>query len=168
VAPVTIVAFTDYQCPSCAAIHPALERLVKEYGDKVRLVTRDFPLTQHAEAFKAAEAAEAAREQGRYWEYAQLLMRNQSALSIDKLKAYASELALDRLRFDSALESGKFAEMVQRDIEDGMKLGINATPTLFINGRRVSAGSYDELKVNVEAAFKALPQKEARSMPMPD
>jgi len=168
VAPVTIVAFTDYQCPSCAAIHPALERLVKEYGDKVRLVTRDFPLTQHAEAFKAAEAAEAAREQGRYWEYAQLLMRNQSALSVDKLKAYASELALDRTRFDSALDSGKFAELVQRDIEEGMKLGINATPTVFINGRRVPAKSYDELKASVEAAFKALPQKEVRSMPMPD
>jgi len=167
-APVTIVAFTDYQCPSCAAIHPVLERLVKEYGDKVRLVTRDFPLNQHAEAFKAAEAAEAAREQGKYWEYAQLLMRNQSALSVDKLKAYASELALDRTRFDSALDSGKFAEMVQRDIEEGMKLDIIATPTVFINGRRVSAKSYDELKASVEVAFKALPQKEARSMPMPD
>jgi protein-disulfide isomerase len=166
-APVTIVAFTDYQCPSCAAIHPVLERLVKEYGDKVRLVTRDFPLNQHAEAFKAAEAAEAAREQGRYWEYAQLLMRNQSALSLDKLKAYATELALDRPRFDAALNSGKFAETVQRDIEEGIKLGINATPTVFINGRRVSAKSYDELKANVEAAFKALPQKEVRSMPTP-
>jgi protein-disulfide isomerase len=158
VAPVTIVAFTDYGCPSCAAIHPSLERMVKEYGDKLRLVTRDFPLPPHSEAFKAAEAAEAAREQGRYWEYAQLLMRNQSALSVDKLKAYASELALDRTRFDSALDSGKFAEMVQRDIEEGMKLGINATPTVFINGRRVSAKSYDELKASVEAAFKALPQ----------
>jgi len=167
-APVMLVIFTDYQCPSCAAIHLSLERLVKEYGDKVRLVTRDFPLTEHNEAFKAAEAAEAAREQGRYWEYAQLLMRNQSALSVDKLKGYASELALDRTRFDRALDSGKFADMVQHDIEEGMKLGINATPTLFINGRRVSAKSYDELKANVEAAFKALPQKEARSNSMPD
>ena len=162
-APVTIIAFTDYQCPSCAAIHPALARLVREYGDKVRLVTRDFPLNQHVEAFKAAEAAEAAREQGKYWEYAELLMRNQSALSMDKLKGYASELALDRPRFDSALDSGKFVEMVQRDIDDGMKLGINATPTVFINGRRVSAKSYDELKASVEAALKALPPKEARS-----
>ena len=89
-------------------------------------------------------------------------MRNQSALSVDKLKAYASELALDRTRFDSALDSGKFAEMVQHDIEEGMKLGINGTPTVFINGRRASAKSYDELKANVEAAFKALLQKEAR------
>ena len=95
-------------------------------------------------------------------------MRNQSALSVDNLKTYASELALDRPRFDSALDSGKFAELVQRDIEEGMKLGINATPTIFINGRRVPAKSYDELKASVEAAFKALPQKEVRSMPMPD
>jgi protein-disulfide isomerase len=158
-APVTLVIFTDYQCPSCAAIHPALERLVREYGDKVRLVARDFPLSQHVEAFKAAEAAEAAREQGKYWEYVQLLMRNQSALSMDKLKDYATELALDRSRFDSAVESGKFAATVQRDIEEGMKLGINATPTVFINGRRVPAKTYEELKASVEAAFKALPPK---------
>jgi len=152
-APVTIVAFTDYQCPSCAAMHPELERLVKEYGDKVRLVTRDFPLSQHAQAFKAAEAAEAARDQGKYWEYIQILLRNQSALTVDKLKGYASELSLDRTRFDSALDSGKFAESVQRDIEDGMKLGINGTPTIFINGRRVSAKGYDELKAIVDAAY---------------
>ena len=158
-APVTVIVFTDFQCPSCAAIHPALERLVKEYGDKVRLVARDFPLSQHVEAFKAAEAAEAAREQGKYWEYVQLLMRNQSALSVDKLKKYASELALDRPRFDSALESGKFTETVQHDIEEGMRLGVEATPTVFINGRRVSNESYDELKANVEAAFKALAAK---------
>lgn len=154
-APVTIVAFTDYQCPSCAAMHPELERLVKEYGDKVRLVTRDFPLSQHAEAFKAAEAAEAARDQGKYWEYIQILLRNQSALTVDKLKGYATELALDRTKFDSALDSGKFAESVQRDIEDGTKLGINGTPAIFINGRRVSAHGYDELKAIVDAAFKA-------------
>ena len=153
-APVTIVAFTDYQCPSCAAMHPELERLVKEYGNKVRLVTRDFPLSQHTEAFKAAEAAEAARDQGKYWEYIQILLHNQSALTVDKLKGYASELALDRTKFDSALDSGKFAESVQRDIEDGMKLGINSTPAIFINGRRVSVQGYDELKAIVDAAFK--------------
>ena len=136
-------------------MHPALERVVKEFGDKVRLVTRDFPLSQHAEAFKAAEAAEAAREQGRYWEYIQILLRNQSALSVDKLKSYATELSLDRTRFDSALDSGKFAELVQRDIEDGMKLGINSTPTVFINGRRVTIKGYEELKASVDTALKA-------------
>lgn len=158
-APVTIVAFTDYQCPGCAEMHPDLERLVKELGDKVRLVTRDFPLNQHADAFKAAEAAEAAREQGKYWEYIHILMRNQSTLSVDKLKAFAGELALDQTRFDSALDSGKFAESVQRDLEDGIKLGINGTPTIFVNGRRVSAKGYDELKATVEQALKAAASK---------
>ena len=158
-APVTIIAFTDYQCPSCAAMHPVLEQLVKDYGNKVRLVTRDFPLSQHTEAFKAAEAAEAAREQGKYWEYIQVLLRNQSALTVEKLKGYATEVALDRTRFDKALDSGQFAESVQRDLEDGMKLGINGTPTIFINGRRVSAKGYDELKANVDAAFKAASTK---------
>jgi protein-disulfide isomerase len=164
-APVTIVAFTDYQCPSCAAMHPELERLVTELGDKVRLVTRDFPLNQHADAFKAAEAAEAAREQGKYWEYIHLLLRNQSTLSVDKLKAFAGELALDRSRFDSALDSGKFAESVQRDLEEGMRLGINGTPTIFVNGRRVSAKGYDELKATVEQALKAATTKTSAAAP---
>lgn len=153
-APVTIVAFTDYQCPSCAAMHPTLERLVTESGGKVRLVTRDFPLSQHTEALKAAEAAEAAREQGKYWEYIHILLRNQSALTVDKLKGYATELALDRSRFDAALDSGKFSESVQRDLEEGIKLGINGTPTIFINGRRVAAKSYEDLKTTIDAALK--------------
>ena len=154
-AAVTIVMFTDYQCPSCASIHPALERVVKENAGKVRLVTRDFPLSQHAEAFKAAEAAEAAREQGKYWEYIHVLMQNQSTLGVDKLKSFAGELGLDRARFDAALESGKFAEMVQRDVDDGMKLGLKGTPSVFINGRRVTAKSYEELKASVDAALKS-------------
>jgi protein-disulfide isomerase len=154
-AAVTIIAFTDYQCPSCASMHPALERVVKENAGKVRLVTRDFPLSQHAEAFKAAEAAEAAREQGKYWEYIAVLMRNQSSLGVEKLKSFASELGLDRSRFDAALDSGKFVEMVQRDVEDGMKLGLTGTPSLFINGRRVTAKTYEDLKASVDAALKS-------------
>jgi protein-disulfide isomerase len=153
-AAVTIIAFTDYQCPSCASMHPALERLVKENAGKVRLVARDFPLSQHAEAFKAAEAAEAAREQGKYWEYVQVLMQNQSSLGMDKLKSFAAELGLDRARFDAALDSGKFTEMVQDDVEEGIKLGLKGTPSIFVNGRRVSARSYEELKASVDAALK--------------
>lgn len=154
-AAVTIVAFTDYQCPSCAALHPSLERIVKENGDKVRLVARDFPLSQHVDAFKAAEAAEAAREQGKYWEYVQVLLQNQSSLTVEKLKGFATQLGLDRTRFDTALDSRKFAEMVQTDLDDGIKLGLKGTPSLFINGRRVTAKSYEELKENVDAALKA-------------
>ena len=154
-AAVTIIAFTDYQCPSCAAIHPALERLVKENGGKVRLVARDFPLSQHADAFKAAEAAEAAREQGKYWEYVHVLLQNQSSLSVEKLKSFATEIGLDRNRFDAALDSRKFAEMVQTDVDEGIRLGLKGTPSLFINGRRLNAKSYDEIKESVDAALKS-------------
>jgi protein-disulfide isomerase len=164
-APVTIVVFTDYQCPACASMHPQLERVVKESGDKVRLVVRDFPLTQHAEAFKAAEAAESAREQGKYWEYIHILMRNQPKLTVDKLKAYADELGLDRTRFDSAVDSGKFADLVQRDMDDGVKLGVSATPTIFVNGQRVSASGYDELKATVERALKDATPRRAAAAP---
>ena len=154
-AVVTIVEFTDFECPSCARQHPILDRIVSEFGDRVRLVVRDFPLSQHANARKAAEAAEAAREQGKYWEYAAVLFRNQSALGVDKLRQYASELGLDRARFDASLDSGKFAEKVQRDVMDGEKLGINGTPTIYINGKRVADNSYESVKSAIEATLKS-------------
>jgi len=154
-AVVTIVEFTDFECPSCARQHPILDKIVTEFGDRVRLVVRDFPLSQHANARKAAEAAEAAREQGKYWEYVAVLFRNQSALGVDKLRQYASELGLDRARFDASLDSGKFAEKVQRDVMDGHKLGINGTPTIYINGKRVSDNSYESVKSAIEATLKA-------------
>jgi protein-disulfide isomerase len=153
-ASVTIVEFTDFQCPSCALQHPVMERIVSEFGDRVRFVVRDFPLSQHAEARKAAEAAEAAREQGKYWEYVSVLFRNQPALGVDKLKQYATEVGLDRAKFDTALDSGKFAEQVQRDLVDGRKLGINGTPTIYINGKRISDNSYESVKAAIEAALK--------------
>jgi protein-disulfide isomerase len=153
-AAVTIVEFTDYQCSSCAATAPVLEKLLGEYNGKVRLVVRDFPLDQHADAFKAAEAAEAAREQGKYWEYIALLMGNQSALGIDKLKAYATQLSLDRKRFDEALDAGKFAEKVQRDLRDGIKYGVAGTPSIFVNGRLVADRNYETLKAAIDATLK--------------
>lgn len=153
-APVTIVVFTDLQCPSCASAQSVFDKLFKEYDGRVRLVVRDFPLEYHADAFKAAEAAEAAREQGKYWEYAALLMRNQSKLGVAMLKEYASQMALDRRKFDAALDSGKFAEKVQRDIRDGTRLGINGTPTVFVNGRRVNETTYESLKAAIDRALK--------------
>jgi len=158
-APVTIVEFTDFQCPSCAGMQPALERLVAEYGDRVRLVVRDFPLEQHEFAAKAAEAAEAARAQGKYWEYAGMLFTNQNALSVDKLKEYATKAGLDRQKFDAALDSGQMAEKVQRDLMDGIRLGVNSTPSFFINGRVANDRSYEGLKAAIE---KALAEKTAK------
>ncbi|HEX8492262.1 MAG TPA: thioredoxin domain-containing protein [Pyrinomonadaceae bacterium] len=158
-APVTIIEFTDLQCPSCAATHPLVEKLVKEHDGKVRLVVRDFPLEQHADAYKAAEAAEAAREQGKYWEYVPMLLKNQSKLDVASLKGYASQLALDRQKFDAALDSGKFADKVQRDIRDGLRLGVNGTPTFFVNGRKVSVPTFEALKATVETALKEVAKK---------
>lgn len=158
-AAVTVVEFTDYQCPSCAATQPVIDRLAEEYKDRVRFVVRDFPLQMHENAFKAAEAAEAAREQGKYWEYVAILFRNQSGLAADQLKMYAGHAGLDRARFDAALDSGKFAEKVQRDLEDGQRLGVSGTPTLFINGRRVNDRSYEGLKLIIEDALKSAARK---------
>ncbi|HEX8119183.1 MAG TPA: thioredoxin domain-containing protein, partial [Pyrinomonadaceae bacterium] len=145
-ASVTVVEFTDYQCPSCAAAQPSLQRIMTEYGDRVRLVVRDYPLPQHADAQRAAEAAEAAREQGKYWEYVMLLYQNQSALQVDRLKEYASRVGLDRTKFDAALDSGRFADAVRRDLRDGERAGVNGTPTVFVNGVRVERATYEQLK----------------------
>jgi protein-disulfide isomerase len=153
-APVTIIEFTDYECPSCAATQPVLEELVKEYGDKVKLVARSFPLDIHKHAFKAAEAAEAAREQGKYWEYIAVLFTNQKALEVDKLKEYASQVGLDRKRFDAALDSGKFSDHVKGDLAEGDKIGVDSTPTLFINGKRARERTREALKTAIEAALK--------------
>jgi protein-disulfide isomerase len=154
-ASVIVVEFTDFQCPSCAAAHPVLERVAAEYGDRIRVVVRDYPLSQHDNAQKAAEAAEAAREQGKYWEYVTLLYQNQSALAADKLKEYASRAGLDRAKFDAALDSGRFADSVRRDVQDGERAGVAGTPTIFVNGRRVErGGSYDALKAAIETALK--------------
>ena len=154
-ASVTVVEFTDFQCPSCAAAQPTLERLMKEYGDRVRFVIRDFPLQMHPEARKAAEAAEAAREQGKYWDFTAILFRNQSALKPEQLKQYAQVLGLDRAKFDTALDTGKFADKVDRDISDGSKVGVGSTPTFFVNGRRTRDITYEALKAAIEDALKS-------------
>ena len=153
-AAVTMVFFTDYQCASCAATSPVLERLVGEYKGKVRLVVRDFPLAQNQDAFKAAEAAEATREQGKYWEYVALLVKNPSALGPEQLKTYASQLSLDRKRFDVALDSERFADKVQRDLRDGIKYGVAGAPSIFVNGRLVADRTYEALKAAIDTTLK--------------
>lgn len=152
-APVTIVEFTDYECPSCAQTRPILEQLLKEYDGRVRLVVRDFPLQQHTSAFKAAEAAEAARAQGKFWPYHELLFQHQKSLTVEQLKTIASQLGLDLARFSSDLTTGRYAGNIQRDLQEGSRLGINSTPTIFINGRLVAEKSYESLKAAIEEAL---------------
>ncbi|HXQ72086.1 MAG TPA: thioredoxin domain-containing protein, partial [Pyrinomonadaceae bacterium] len=156
-APVTIVEFTDFQCPACAAMHPVLEEVLKSYGDKVRFVVRDFPLNQHENARKAAEAANAANAQGKFFEYITLLFQRQKALDVPSLKKYASELGLDRARFDAALDRGLYAAEVAQDIEDGEMYGVGSTPTIFINGVQLKALSAEGLREAIDKAANSAP-----------
>jgi protein-disulfide isomerase len=151
-APVTIVEFTDFQCPACAAMHPVLEEVLKSYSNKVRLVVRDFPLNQHENARKAAEAANAAHAQGKFFEYAALLFKNQKALDVPSLKKYASELGLNRVRFDAELDRGIYAAEIKKDIEDGEIYGVGSTPTIFINGLQLRTLSPEALREAIDRA----------------
>jgi protein-disulfide isomerase len=154
-APVTIVEFTDFQCPACAAMHPVIEEVLKSYTGKVRFVVRDFPLNQHEWARKAAEAANAANAQGKFFEYIAVLFKNQKALDVPSLKKYASELGLDRARFDAALDRGVYAAEVNKDVSDGEMYGVGSTPTIFINGVQLKVLSADGLKEAIDRAAGA-------------
>lgn len=154
-ATVTIVEFTDFQCPSCAAMQPILDDVLQSYGNKVRFVVRDFPLSAHANARKAAEAANAANAQGKFFEYALLLFKHQNALDVPSLKKYASDLGLNRALFDAALDSGKYAAEVRHDMDDGEKYGIESTPTIFINGVALTVLSTEGLRAAIDKVLAA-------------
>jgi protein-disulfide isomerase len=146
-APVTIIEFSDYQCPYCARVVPTLKKLQAEYGDKIRIVFKDFPLPNHPQAPKAAEAAHCAGEQGKYWEMHDRMFANQGALLVPQLKETAAALGLDSAKFDQCLDSGKYAAIVQEDLEYGSDLGVSSTPSLYVNGRPViGAQPYDVFK----------------------
>ena len=151
-APVTIVEFTDFQCPACAAMHPVIDEVLKTYGDKVRFVVRDFPLDSHEHARKAAEAANAANAQGKFFEYIALLYKRQNALDVPSLKKYATELGLDRAKFDAALDRGVYQAEVKRDIEEGEMYGVGVTPTIFINGVQLRTLSSEGLREAIDRA----------------
>ena len=136
-ASVTLVEYGDFECLHCGRLYPVLQDIRAELGDSLRIVFRHFPLGwEHPRAWRAAEAAEAAAAQGKFWEMHDLLYRNQSALFEEALDVYARSLGLDMGRFHAELASRTHAERVQRDIESGKRSHVRGTPTLFINGRR--------------------------------
>lgn len=140
-APVTIVEFGDFQCPYCGRFTlDALKKVEEAYVDtgKVRLVFRDFPLSFHPEAQKAAEAAECADDQGKFWEYHDELFANQNKLSTAFYSATATKLDLDVAAFTECLNSDKYADEVKADIADGVAAGVRGTPSIFINGLMMS------------------------------
>ncbi|WXH33054.1 hypothetical protein WA016_07055 [Myxococcus stipitatus] len=146
-AKVTIVEWSDFECPFCSRAVPTLQQIKKEYAKDVRVVFRHQPLSFHASAKGAAEASEAALEQGKFWEYHDKLFANQKALDRASLEKYAQELGLNVAKFKSALDTGKFRAKVEADAAAGAAVGANGTPTFFVNGRElVGAQPFDSFK----------------------
>lgn len=137
-ARVTIVEFSDFQCPFCSRVVATLKEVMRLYPRQVRLAFRDFPIVSlHPKAPKAAEAARCAGEHGKFWEYHDLLFESQAQATIADFKRFAEQLKLDANGFAACLESGKHAAAVASDVQEGTRLGITGTPTFFINGRLV-------------------------------
>lgn len=139
-APVTIVEFSDFQCPFCGSFfEQTLPQIEEKYirSGKVNLVYRDFPLDFHKNAQKAAEAAECANAQGRFWVYHDKIFENQNALDADSLKKYAKDAGINVDKFNKCLDSGEMAREVQKDLNDGLLMGVEGTPAFFINDVKI-------------------------------
>ncbi len=154
-APITIVMFSDFQCPACSATHPLLKKAMAMFPGKIRFVVRDYPLESiHENAFCAAIAAGAANLQGKFFEYSEVLYTHQDALDAVSLKRYAAELGLNAKQFELDFNSEKIAAEVRKDIADGKGYGINSTPTIYINGIRARDLSVAGFKAAIERAIK--------------
>jgi protein-disulfide isomerase len=134
-APVTILEFSDFQCPYCVRARPVVQQVREAYGDKVRFAFRHFPLDFHAQAQKAGEATACAGEQEKFWEMHDLLWESPSKLQVADLKAHAAGLGLDGAAFGACLDSGRHASLVERDLAAGQGYGVSGTPAFFVNGR---------------------------------
>jgi protein-disulfide isomerase len=134
-APVTILEFSDFQCPYCVRSRPTVAKIRETYGDKVRWAFRHYPLSFHDKAQKAGEAAACAGDQGRFWEMHDRLWDNTGKLAVADLKEHAAALGLDAAAFDKCLDSGAHAGLVERDEQMGQSYGVSGTPAFFVNGR---------------------------------
>ena len=136
-APVVFVEFADYECPYCQKVNSQIQQLKKDYGDKLAIVYKDFPLPMHHGSEKAAEAARCAGEQGKFWEYHDVLFYSKQ-IDVDALKEHARVLKLDGEAFDTCLDSGRETNAVKQDLEEAKGLGLTGTPSFFVNGHFVS------------------------------
>jgi protein-disulfide isomerase len=150
-AKVTIVEFSDFQCPYCGREFGVIEKLMKDYDGKVRLVFRNFPLEIHPFAAKAAEAADCAADQGKFWQIHDKMFTNQEKLSVDDLKSYAKEIGLDTAKFDKCLDSGEKQAQVAEDQKAGQAAGVSGTPAFFVNGIFINgAQPYEHFKQTID------------------
>ncbi len=162
-AQVTVVEYADYECPYCQQVYSTIQRLETEYKGKVAFAYKDMPLPMHTHAQKAAEAAQCAGEQGKYWEYHDVLFSSKE-LEVPALKQDAASLKLDTAAFNKCLDSGETAPKIKSEAEEAQKLGLQGTPAFFINGRFLSgAVSYDALRAAIEEelASAAAPKERA-------
>jgi protein-disulfide isomerase len=156
-APVTLVEYGDYECPHCGRAHPIVRRIQEAMGDRLRFVFRNFPLSEiHPNAVAAAESAEAANAQGKFWEMNHSLFLHQRDLSMENLKHLAANLGLDADRVIEEIKTDVYSEHVREDFLSGVRSGVNGTPTFFINGERHDA-SWDE--ETLLAALQAAAEK---------
>ncbi len=159
-AKITLVEFADFQCPACGAAHPALQKILTTYKGKINFIYRYFPLSQHKNGMLSAEAAEAAGEQGKFWEMHDMLYENQnewaeSDSASDIFQGYAKKLGLNTDSFSKSLLSDKTKSIVQKDEDDGVLLGVDSTPTIFINNQKFeNAATYDNLSAQIETELK--------------
>ena len=152
----TLVEYGDYECSHCAAAHAIVPRVQKHFGDRLRFVFRNFPLTQiHPEAESAAETAEFAGAKGKFWEMHDQLFENQENLGEELYAELAGDLALDNEELMQALENETYAGRVRGDFSGGVRSGVNGTPTFFINGQRHNGPfDYERLVAAIEAALQ--------------
>jgi len=163
---VTIIAFSEFQCPFCSRVNPTLDQLVKDYGNDVAVSFRHNPLPFHNNAMIAAMAAEAARDQGKFWEMHDKLFANQQTLDRPNLEKYAQEIGLDMGKFKAALDKEKGKERVKRDMDDAAKFGARGTPNFFINGRNFrGAQPLEAFKSVVDEEIKKADAKIAAGTP---
>jgi protein-disulfide isomerase len=150
-ARVEVVEFSDFECPYCKQLAPVLARVISKHRDRVRLVWKDYPLPIHASARRAAEAGRCAHDQGRFWEYHDLLFEHQKALTAPDLQRYARVIGLDDEAFTRCLNAGMKRDVITTGIEEAKRLGVSATPTVFINGRMITGAmsfeTYDQIIV---------------------
>ena len=158
-APVTIVEFSDYQCPYCQVWYQQVyQQLLTSYPNKIRFVYRDLPLPMHPEAIPAAEAADCAGDQGAYWKYHDALFNQQYGLSRAAYVHYASDLGLDGNAFAACLDSQRYLDKVQANATDAASVGLNSTPSFVINGRvLIGALPFSDFKAVVDEELAAMP-----------
>ena len=156
-AKVQLVEFSDFQCPACKAYQPIVDSLIEQYKEKLVFGYRHFPLSQHKLAQYAAQTAEAAGEQGKFWEMYEYLFELQDSLTKELINEGAQTLGLDANAFNNALNSEKYEQKILRDLSDGKRFGVDSTPTFFLNGKKLNLTSFDDLNKAVDQAVVSNP-----------